>query len=97
MDLQPLAPDLGLELVGSPFRDHQAVVDHGDAVGEPIGLVEVLRREQHGRPSRDERLDRLPEPDPAPDVQTGRRLVQKENRGTRDERGGKVEAPAHPA
>ena len=28
--------------------DHAAVVDHRDAVGEPVGLVEVLRGEQHG-------------------------------------------------
>ena len=41
VDVEPLAADLALQLVGRPFRDHQALVDHGDAIGEPVGLVEV--------------------------------------------------------
>ena len=41
MDVEPLAADLALQLGGRPFRDHQALVDHGDAIGEPVGLVEV--------------------------------------------------------
>ena len=41
-------PICGLELVGRALGDHRAVVDHDDLVGEPVGLVEVLRGQQHG-------------------------------------------------
>jgi hypothetical protein len=97
VDLEPLAADLGLQLVRRPLRDDQALVDHSDAIGEPIGLVEILRREQHRRPLRDERLDGVPKPDAAPDVQSGRRLVEKQDGGPGDEGGREVEAPAHPS
>ena len=46
VDLQPVAPDLRLELVRRPLGDHEAAVDHRDPVGEPVGLVEVLRRQR---------------------------------------------------
>ena len=82
---------------GRPFRDHQALVDHRDAVGEPVGLVEDLRGEQHRRAPRDERLDRIPELDAAADVQSGGRLVEEQDRRPGDQRGGQVEAAAHPA
>ena len=47
--LEPLAADAVLQLVRRALGDHLAVVDHGDAVGEAVGLVEVLGGEQHGR------------------------------------------------
>ena len=58
--LEPLAADAVLELVRGALGDHGAVVDHDDPVGEAVGLVEVLRGEQHGRARRGARLDRLP-------------------------------------
>ena len=45
-------PTLVLELVRGALGDHVAVVDHDDPVGEPVGLVEVLRGQQHGRAGR---------------------------------------------
>ena len=51
-DLQPLAAAAGLQLARRALGDHEPVVDDGDPVGEPVGLVQVLRRQQHGRPSR---------------------------------------------
>ena len=56
----PLAADAALELVGGALGDHAAAVDDRDPVGEPVGLVEVLRRQQHGRAVADELLDRRP-------------------------------------
>ena len=38
--------DLGLELVGRPFGDDVAVVDDPDTVGENVGLLEILGRQE---------------------------------------------------
>ena len=48
-DLDPLAADLGLELVGGAAGDDLAVVDDRDRVGQLVGLLEVLGREQQRR------------------------------------------------
>ena len=60
-DLDALAADALLELVGGALGDQGAVVDHRDPVGEAVGLVEVLGGQQHGRALGDPRLDHLPE------------------------------------
>ena len=96
-DVEALAADLVLELVGGALGDHLAAVDHRDPVGEAVGLVEVLGGEQDGRAGGDPLLDRLPEADPAARVEAGRRLVEEEHRRAGDERGGEVEPAAHPA
>ena len=97
MDVELLSTDPGLQLVRRAFRDNHALVDDGDALRKAIGLVEVLRREQYGRTLRDERLDGIPQPDAAPDVQASRRLVEEQDRWPCHQRGRKVEAPAHAA
>ena len=66
-------------------------------VGEPVGLVEVLGREQHGRAAGDAALDRLPQAEPAARVEPGRRLVEEQHRRAEHERGREVEPPAHAA
>ena len=53
-DLDPLAADLRLELVGRAAGDDLAVVDDRDRVGELVRLLEVLRRQQQRRPFADE-------------------------------------------
>ena len=97
VDLQPLAADAVLELVGRALGDHVSVVDHHDPVGQPVGLVEVLRRQQHGRAGRHARLDRLPQTEPADRVEAGRRLVEEQHRRAEDKRGREVEPAAHAA
>ena len=52
--LDPLAAQLGLELVGRAARDDLAVVDDRDRVGQLVGLLEVLRRQQERRALADE-------------------------------------------
>ena len=52
-----VAADARLELVGGALGDDAAAVEHGDAVGEPVGLLEVLRREEDGRAGVGERAD----------------------------------------
>ena len=44
-----------LQLGRGALGDHPAVVDDRDRVGEPVGLVQVLGGQQHGRPGRGER------------------------------------------
>jgi hypothetical protein len=67
------------------------------SAGEPVGFVEVLRRQQHRRAVRDQMLDRRPERDSAARVDAGRRFVEEQDSRARDHRRGEVEAPAHPA
>ena len=50
-DLDQLAADLLLELLGGTASDGLALVDHDDVVGQPVGFVEVLRGQQRGRPT----------------------------------------------
>ena len=54
-------PTRSLSSSGVPSAMTRAVVDDRDAIGEAVGLVEVLRRQQHGRAVGDERLDGLPQ------------------------------------
>ena len=96
-DLDPLAADLALELVGGALGDQAAVVDHRDPVGEPVGLVEVLGRQQQRVAAGDVLLDRLPEADPAAGVEPGGGLVEEQDAAAGDERRGEVEAAAHAA
>ena len=49
-----------LELVGCALRDQHAAVEHADPVGQPVRLLQVLRREEDRHAVRDEALDRLP-------------------------------------
>ena len=73
------------------------MVDHDDPVGELVGLLQVLRREQQGRAVGDELADHVPHPQPAGRVEPGRRLVEEEHRRPGDEPGGEVEPAPHPA
>ena len=48
IDLDRRAPDLGLQRLRRALGDDLAVVDDPDAVGEHVGLLEVLRGEEDG-------------------------------------------------
>ena len=52
--LDPLAADLRLELVGRARSDDAAVVDDRDGIGELVGFLEILRRQQQRRPFTDQ-------------------------------------------
>ena len=96
-DLDPLAADLRLELVGGTARDDPAVVDDGDLVGELVGLLEVLRRQEERRSLAHLGADHVPHAEPAARVEAGRGLVEEEEPRPADQRGGEVEAAAHAA
>ena len=97
-DDHPVAAEPALELGGGALGDHPAGAHHGDPVGELVGLVEVLRGEQHRR-ARARRPRRTPSARPrcAARVQPGGRLVEEQQARAADQAGGDVEAAAHAA
>src|SRR3989475_8191692 len=62
-----------------------------------VGLFEVLRGQQDGRALADERADHAPHLAAASRIEPGRRLVQEEDGGQKNERCRQVEAPPHAA
>ena len=90
-------PDRGLELRRRALGDHLAAVDHGDPVGELIGLVEVLRAQQNRRALADERADDVPHLVARARVEAGRRLVEEHQLGRDHDARGDVEPAPHAA
>ena len=82
-DLQARAAGLGLQLGRGAAGDHAAVVDDDDPVGELVGLVEVLRRQQQRDAVGDEPSDHLPHAHSAGRIEAGRRLVEEQHRRSR--------------
>src|SRR6266542_6773481 len=91
VDLDHVAPRALLQLGGRAVRDGPAVGGDHDPVGEPVGLVPVLRAEQHVRPLLDELADRLPQVDAASWVQPGGRLVEQQQAWRADQARAQVE------
>ena len=77
--------------------DDQAVVDHGDRVGQRVGLLQVLRRQQHRRALRRQQAHHVPDVVALARVEPGRGLVEEDDGGSADQAGGQVEAPSHAA
>ena len=97
-DLHTRAADLGLQRVGRALRHDAALVDDPDAVGEQVGLLQVLRGEEHGHAVvRGQALDLGPERAAALRVEPGGGLVEEEDARAVHQREREVEAPLHPA
>jgi hypothetical protein len=92
-----VATHLPLEAAGVATGDDVPVVDHEDVVGEPIGLLEVLRGEQQGGAAVHQQVEHRPQLGPRPRVEAGGGLVEEEHLGSGHERGRQVEAPPHAA
>ena len=76
---------LDAQLVGRPARDDGTVRHHRDVVGEPLGLLDVVRRHEHGRALRAQCVDQRPQLLAHLGVETHRRLVeQHELRGVHE-------------
>jgi len=91
------SPDRCLELLGGSLGHHQAAVDDDDRVGQLIGFVQVLRRQQHCGASRDQGANRDPHLTATDRIQPGGGLVEEEHLRFRDKAGGQVEPPPHAA
>ena len=96
-DGQPLPADHALEPVRGVVRDHPPVVDHGDLVGERVGLLQVLRGEQHRRAVADEAADHVPHVLALGRVEARGGLVKEDHLRPADERRGEVKAAPHAA
>jgi hypothetical protein len=96
-DLDDGAAEARLELGRRALGDDASVVDDGEPVGEAIGLLEVLRREQERRAAGDELLDDAPQVVAADGVESRRRLVEEQHGRLVHERRREVEASAHAA
>jgi hypothetical protein len=94
-DLQHVASDAGLELFGCSFCDHLTGIDDHDAVGEALGLLQVLGGEQDRCPFPGQLLHHLPQGDATSKVEPGRRLVEEQDPGRGDKGRCQVKASAH--
>src|SRR6266536_2268410 len=95
VQLHELATELGEQRRWRVERDDPAGVDDRDAVAKAFGLVEVVRRQQHGHlRAAAQARDRLEEFGADARIEADRRLVEKEHARVRDERAGDLQAPA---
>ena len=96
-DVDAVGADLRLQLGRRAVRDGPAVVEHDDVVGELVGLLEVLRREDDRGAVAHEVAQHVPQVVAAARVEPGGRLVEEQHLGRGDEARGEVEPPAHAA
>ena len=96
-DMEHAGADRRLELRARPLGDHPPVVDHRDAVGELVGLLEILRGEEHGGAVPDQHPDDVPDLVAAPRVEAGGRLVEEQELRRDHEARGDVEPAPHAA
>src|SRR3954452_18315306 len=96
-ELEVRPADLGLQRSRRPLSDQLAAGDDPNAVGEPVGLLQVLGRQEYGRALLIELADLLPDRLPADGIETAGGFVQEEDLGGVDEGRGEVEAPSHPS
>ena len=73
------------------------MVEHGDAVGQPVSLFEVLRGQEDRHATRDELADDVPHDPPAARIEPGRGLVQEDDAWVADKRHRQIEPPTHAA
>ena len=91
------AGDALLEFLRRALGDDAAPVQHGDAVGELVGLLQVLRGQQDGHAVGDQLPDKLPRRVAAARVQAGRGLVEEDQPWPPHQRHRDVEAALHAA
>ena len=90
--------DLRLQRGGRALGDDRAAIDDPDAVGQHVGLLEVLRRQEDGRAllTRQAR-DLVPQRGARLHVEAGRRLVEEEDARAVQQRQREVQPALHAA
>ena len=83
-----LAAEPGDQLTRRAQRDDLALIDHGDAVAEPLGLVHVMGGEQDGATPVLQVANDVPELAARLRVEPGGGLVEEEQLGVADQRDG---------
>jgi len=89
--LEHVPLQLRLELVGRALRHGHTVIDDDDAIGQAVGLIEVLRRQHDRGAVIADGLDLIPQGQPTTRIKTGRWLVEEDGRWVGDQRGHDVE------
>ena len=89
------AGDAPFQLVRRALGDQPAVVEHSDAVGKLVGLVEVLSGEKDGSPRASQLADDLPHGPAASGVEPGGRLIEEDQPGVTHEGHGQVQPATH--
>jgi hypothetical protein len=72
-------------------------IDHGQTVGEAVGFLEILGREQHGGALGRNRPHDVPHLIAAAGVQAGGGFVEEQQFGRHDQAGGDIQAAVHAA
>ena len=101
-DLNPLVANRRFQLIGGALRHHPSIVDHRGAVGELVGLFEVLGGQQDSRSLRDlgfkdQAGDDVRHSQPIARIETRGRFVKEERLRACRRCAGQVDAPSHPA
>ena len=79
LDVHGRLPHARLQRLRRALGDEVAARDDPDAVGELLGLLEVLRGEEHGRAVVVQRSHLAPQRGAARGIEAGRRLVEEEH------------------
>src|SRR5450759_1501144 len=90
-------PNRCLELLRCALSHDQTLIDDDDGVGQLIGLVQILRRQQHRGAARDQGANRRPHLTATDRIQPGGGLIEKEHLRFCDQAGGQVETAPHAA
>jgi hypothetical protein len=97
LQLDVAAGEPAFKLIRGSFREDLSVVEDRDLVGDVVGLVEVLRREEDRDPVRSQRADRLPHRVAAARIQAGGGPVEEDDKRRAHRCHREVEPAPHPA
>jgi hypothetical protein len=92
-----VSPSSVPDVAGGAAGHDAAPVDHGDPVGQRLGLAEVVRRQHDAGLLPGQVPHHLPEAAPGLRIESGGRLVEEQQLWPADEAQGDVEAAALPA
>ena len=95
--LQAGAATCLLQFERRPLSDDLAVVDDHDVMGQLVGLLQVLRRQQNGDALAQQLADGFPDPQAARRVQPRGGLVEEEHGRAGHQRPGQVQPSPHAA